>query len=96
MGILKQSYVNNTLGIDLLREKRPYIYINDDDKFGVLDKEHLLIVKENSPSSLFKYRKFNKKNYKNAYLPLANDMEKYAKSNMQVFQYISLKNKIKQ
>jgi phosphoglycerol transferase MdoB-like AlkP superfamily enzyme len=96
MGILKQSYVNNTLGIDLLREKRPYIYINDDDKFGVLDKEHLLIVKENSASTLFKYRKFNKKNYKNAYLPLAKDMEKYAKSNMQVFQYISLKNKIKQ
>jgi phosphoglycerol transferase MdoB-like AlkP superfamily enzyme len=95
MGLLKQSYVNNTLGIDLLKEKRPYIFINDDDQYGVLDNEHLLIVKDKSPSYLFKYQKDDKTDYYKNDSILAKKMDLYAKSNLQYFQYISLKNKIK-
>lgn len=40
MGILNQSYINNTLGIDLLSGSRPYIFINHEDKFGVIGQDY--------------------------------------------------------
>lgn len=92
MGLLGLPYVNNTLGVDLLREQRPYIIINDDDKIGVLDNDFLLIMKDNGDLKLFKYRNSDKKNYLGDYPEKAKEMEVYAKSNMQVFQYMLLNN----
>lgn len=94
MGMLKLPYVNNTLGIDLLNEHRPYILINDDDKIGILDNEFLLIWRNNDDSKLFRYPHSDKKNYRKDYPEKALEMEKYAKSNMQVFQYMLLNNKL--
>jgi len=86
MGLLRQSYLNNTLGIDLLKEKRPYIFINDEDKFGVLDSTYLLIVKNDNTTGLFRYRDGDKTDYKTSYPALAKEMGIYARSNLQVFQ----------
>ena len=90
MGILNLNYENNTLGIDLLKEKRPFAIINDDDKIGILNNELLLILNENTNSKLYKYKKLDKLNYIKNYQIKANEMEKYAKSNLQVFQNIIL------
>lgn len=86
MGILQQSYLNNTLGIDLLNQKRPYIIINDDDKIGVLDNEFLLIMKENEELQLYKYKNGDRKNYAKSFKERVKDMENYAKSHLQVYQ----------
>jgi phosphoglycerol transferase MdoB-like AlkP superfamily enzyme len=88
MGILNQNYINNTLGIDLLKESRPFIFINHEDKFGVINGEYLLILKKNGEKSLFKYRDKDKKDYKNEQIGLVRDMEDYTLSNLQVFQYL--------
>ena len=92
MGLLGQPYLNNTLGIDLLNEKRPFIYFSDDDKIGVLDQEHLLIRKSNKTTRLHHYSK-NKEEYSpNNDTMIAKDMEEYAKVNLQVFQNMLFQN----
>jgi len=88
MGILNQPYINNTLGIDLLSEKRPYIFVNHEDKFGVIDQDYLLILKQDGEKALYKYRDKDKKDYKDEQKQLVNDMEEYTISNLQVFQYL--------
>lgn len=92
MGLLNLEYTNNTMGIDLLKEKRPYIYFCADDKYGVIDDEFFLIVRGET-KSLFKYRIGDKKNYMSEYKAIADKMDEYAKSNMQTSQYI-LKNNL--
>ncbi len=63
MGFLKQSYINNTLGINLLEEQRTFAVINDDDKIGILDTIHLCIMKnQGQKAELYNYRKKEKQN----------------------------------
>ncbi|MGQ9846069.1 MAG: LTA synthase family protein, partial [Bacteroidales bacterium] len=88
MGILRLPYINNTLGIDLLREKRPYIFFNDDNKMGVLDNEWLLIFDPKGSSKLFKYKNNNLHDFSKEEIKKAKEMETYAKCNLQVFQYM--------
>lgn len=88
MGILNQSYINNTLGINLLRESRPYIFINHDDMSGVLSRDYFLIIKENGENVLYRYVLKDKTDYNREQPKLAADMKEYAFSNLQVFQYL--------
>jgi len=89
MGFLNQPYVNSTLGINLLKETRPYIYFNDDEKLGVLDKEYFLIYNSNNVVNLYKYRNADMHDYRDDEKQRLKAMEEYLKSNLQVFQYIS-------
>jgi phosphoglycerol transferase MdoB-like AlkP superfamily enzyme len=93
MGLLKQPYANNTLGIDLLSEKRPYIFFNADDKYGVIDRNWLLIAKTDGSKGLYKYKNKDTRNYATQYKGTVDQMNTYAKSNLQTFQYLILKKK---
>ncbi len=95
MGILNLPYTNSTLGIDLMTETRPYIIINDDDKFGVLDTTHLLIVKKDEQPKLYNYQKGEVINSYETNTDKAIEMETYGNSNLQVFQWMLLNNKTK-
>ena len=87
MGLIKQKYVNNTLGIDLLKEQRKFTIINDDDKVGILDTDYLCIMKNNGAKlELYKYKEQDKSNYFDQEQEKALEMADYAKSNMQVHQ----------
>lgn len=87
MGLIKQKYVNNTLGIDLLNEERKFTIINDDDKVGILDTDYLCIMKNNGAKlELYKYKEQDKSNYFDQEQEKALEMADYAKSNMQVHQ----------
>ena len=87
MGLIKQIYVNNTLGIDLLNEERKFTIINDDDKVGILDTDYLCIMKNNGAKlELYKYKEQDKSNYFDQEQEKALEMADYAKSNMQVHQ----------
>lgn len=88
MGLLKLPYINNTLGIDLFKEKRPYIFFNADDKYGVIDNEWFLIVKIDKSKGLYHYRSGDTHNYSNQRPDIVEKMDIYAKSNLQSYQYI--------
>ncbi len=84
MGILNLSYINNTPGIDLKKEVRPYAYFTADDKLGVLDNEHFLIVRNNGTEVLYNYQTRDKKDVMEANKKKALEMKKYAIANIQV------------
>ncbi|MFV0507046.1 MAG: hypothetical protein ACK5L5_10140 [Bacteroidales bacterium] len=92
MGILKQPYINNTLGVDLINEERKYAIINDDDKIGILDSCFLCIMK-NDGTQLYRYQNGDKTDYVSQYPDVVKDMTDYAKANMQVFQHMILTEK---
>lgn len=96
MGILGKSYVNNSFGIDLMRESRRYTYFMGDDKYGVLDGEWLLINKPSEEQiGLYRYVDKEKKNYIDDYPELADEMRKYGESAWQVSEYQQVKKKTK-
>jgi len=93
MGLLKQPYANNTLGIDLMHESRPYIFFNADDKYGVIDRNWLLIGKTDGSQKLYKYQSKDTRNYATENPEQAAKMNAYAKSNLQTAQYMILNKK---
>ena len=89
MHLLRLPYMNNTMGINLLSEQRPFMYFAADDKYGVVSDSLFLIVAQNNGSEgLFRYRHGEKTNYIDQFETLAKEMKDYAKANMQVTQYI--------
>jgi phosphoglycerol transferase MdoB-like AlkP superfamily enzyme len=90
MGLLNLSYTNNTLGIDLLKEERPYIFFNGDDKYGIIDKKWLLIVRDDNTSKLYKYQTKDTKDHSKGNPEIVDKMKNYAVSNLQTYQYMML------
>ena len=90
MGMLKIPYINNTLGIDLLNEKRKYAIINDDDKIGIIDTSYFCILKNNK-TKLYQFKDNDKTDYSEQNIELVKEMTEYAKSNLQVYQSMKLK-----
>lgn len=88
MGLLGLTFKNNTLGINLFNQKRPYIYFNADDKYGVIDTSWLLIVRNDKFKGLYKYKNSDVTNYANEHKSIVNKMQSYAESNLQTFQYL--------
>jgi phosphoglycerol transferase MdoB-like AlkP superfamily enzyme len=86
MGLLNFTFLNNTLGIDLMRETRPYALLNDDDKVGVLDNEYLLIMKQGETPKLYHHANLDRTDYTRNYPLKVEEMQHYAKSQMQVYQ----------
>jgi phosphoglycerol transferase MdoB-like AlkP superfamily enzyme len=94
MNVLKLPYSNNTLGVDLLAERRPFIYFSAAEKFGVISDSLLLIVTQGDDTEgLFRYRHGDKTNYINHYRTIANEMKNYAIANMQTAQYMLIQRK---
>ena len=89
MNLLRLPYVNNTMGIDLLSERRPFMYFSSDQKYGVIsDSLFLIVSKNNDIEGLFRYRTGDTVNYFNAHKTVANEMKKYAEAHYQVSQFI--------
>lgn len=88
LGIINQPYVNNTLGIDLLKEDRDYIVFNEDDKIATIDNEYLFVLKEDGSKELFKYINGDQNNYLDSLPDKARHMDIYLKSYLQTYQYI--------
>lgn len=92
LGLLNLKYENNTLGIDLFKESRPYIYFNADNKIGVIDQKYLYIYRKDGPESLHLYP--STENIIEQLPSKAEEMKKYAFSNMQTASYLIKKNRV--
>jgi len=86
MGLLKLPYVNNTFGIDVLNEKRDYIFFNADDKYGVLGKGFYYISREDGSGRLYKYMNNDPRDYLSDYPAQGKEMKTYAESMFQAAQ----------
>ncbi len=88
MGILNIPYINNTFGIDLLKESRPYIYFCGDDNMGCLGDEYFLVIRDDGGESLYAYQKGDTKNYLGEKEQTARSMKDYLFSMMQATQWL--------
>jgi phosphoglycerol transferase MdoB-like AlkP superfamily enzyme len=89
MGLLNIKYVNNTMGIDLINESRPYIYFSADDRIGCVDKEFFYIYHvEDGSEGIYRYHTLDKNNYISQYRANADSMKNYAFSMMQASQWM--------
>jgi len=76
-----------------LSESRPYIFFNADDKYGVIDHNWLLVVKNDNTKGLYKYQSKDTQNYATKNIKQVELMNRYAQSNLQTFQYMILNKK---
>ncbi len=93
MGLLNIEYINNTMGVDLLREQRPCIYFCADSKIGCLDQEYFYVFRDNGIESLYKYRDSDVANYFDKNKSKADSLKTYAFSMMQTAQWLISNNK---
>ncbi|MGB0404155.1 MAG: LTA synthase family protein [Salibacteraceae bacterium] len=88
MGLLGFDFRNTTLGIDLNKQKRRYAYFSADDKIGVLDSTHFLILNK-SHETLYNYKEQSTKNLADLNKDKVEDMKQHAFSMIQVADFIT-------
>ncbi len=95
MGLLGINYINNSAGIDLIKENRPYMYFSADDKIGCVSDSLFYIYRTNGSKSLYKYKNQDTKNYLSDYKNIAKEMKDYSFSNLQASQWMISNKKTK-
>jgi phosphoglycerol transferase MdoB-like AlkP superfamily enzyme len=93
MDLLSQSYTNNTMGIDLLKEKRPFAFFTADDKIGCTDKEYFFVHRNNGAESMYRYKNLETTDVLSQNKAKADSMRAYAYSMLQTAQWIVEKEK---
>lgn len=86
--LVTTDFVNNTFGIDLLREKHEYIVFSADDKLACMNDSLLSIYRLNGPASLYRYRQNGKEDLNARYPEQADRMHKVAFSWLQTSQWM--------
>jgi phosphoglycerol transferase MdoB-like AlkP superfamily enzyme len=86
LGLLNIPYENNTMGIDLFVNKRPFMYFCADDKIGCLDNEYYLIIRPGNIETLYKYENLQTTNYIDQFRSKVDSMKNYTFSMMQATQ----------
>ncbi|MBI5540381.1 MAG: sulfatase-like hydrolase/transferase [Bacteroidia bacterium] len=77
MGVLNVSYVNNTFGINLFKEKRDYIYFSEDNKLVCLNSDFMYVFSKEKEESLFKLKGNDVSNCIEKNKNIADSMKKY-------------------
>lgn len=89
MGILQMPYCNNTFGIDLLRESRPYAMIMNEQAYGIVGKEWYMVRQTDTDLKyLFRYRDGDPTNHIAQHPQVADSMEQYAFAQWQAAIYL--------
>jgi phosphoglycerol transferase MdoB-like AlkP superfamily enzyme len=91
MGLLNISYTHNTPGINLMKEKRPFIYFCVDENTGCVGSEYYIVLRRNGDATLYRYRERETKNYLTEKQSLADSMKIYVQSNLQTVQQMILR-----
>lgn len=101
LSLLAPQWNNNTLGINLFRQKRPYAFFSADDRIGVIDGEYFYLYRVNEKhASLYHYSDNDPTDYLKSNSPqqekfaqMADSMKSYAFSMIQYSQYLLQQNK---
>ena len=94
MAMLLPEYDNNTLGIDLFHQRRPYAFFSADDKIGVLDSTWFYLYRvSQQTASLYRYRNGEQTDYIKSDSLRAEAMRRYGFSMIQESQQMLLENR---
>ena len=78
MGIIGGTYTNSTFGINILKEKHPFVVFSADDKIGCVDSSGLYYYKilSNDQVYLRKYKNLDPENYVSRYKNKTDSMQR--------------------
>ncbi len=94
MGLLNRPYVNNSLGTDLLKSERPYMFFVSDNFLGCIDNEYFYIYNPAAKTdALFDYRNRGTTDLRQEHSALADSMKVYGISMTMAADYL-VKNKL--
>ena len=88
MHLFGNSYVNNTFGINLFEENRPYIYFTEDNKMVCLNDTYMYVFSKDKSEQLFLLNNPNEGNELGRERLKADDMKKYLFSMLQTSQWM--------
>ena len=90
MGIAGGTYVNNTFGIDLLKERHPFVVFSADDKIGCVNDGGFFYYRTTSNGNTYlrKYPQLDPVNYKDRYKELADSMDWQMKDIYETARYL--------
>jgi phosphoglycerol transferase MdoB-like AlkP superfamily enzyme len=89
MGLLNHPYINNTMGIDLLKEGRKYICFSADDRLGCVNNQYFWYYNYAAGNEyLLHYRDKDPKQYLQQFPLLADTLKNYAHSMLQTTQWL--------
>jgi phosphoglycerol transferase MdoB-like AlkP superfamily enzyme len=94
MGIIGKPFNNNTFGINILKEKHPFVVFSADDKIGCVDNNGYYYYKtlNNNERYLRKYKNLDATNYVKQYPSKADSMQKNMMMIYESAQYFIRKN----
>ncbi|HEX5624653.1 MAG TPA: LTA synthase family protein [Saprospiraceae bacterium] len=93
MGIMNASYINNTLGIDVLQHPRPCIYFSADDKIGCLDEKWLYIYHLSGTEGLYDHTLGSTENAAMQHPEALEKLKHYAFSQLQAYEWMVTQDK---
>lgn len=90
MGLLNISYTNESFGVDLFREKHPYVFFSADDKYGIMNDNgfYYFDLLESKERHLRNGSKIEEKEYYNEKKVFADSMEMNAANIIETARYI--------
>jgi phosphoglycerol transferase MdoB-like AlkP superfamily enzyme len=86
--LLNLPYKNTSMGVDLLKEKRSYIYFSDDDKVGCIGPKYYFIHRMIGNESLYEYSHLDKTNYLSSEPVVADSMRSYVFNSLQATHWL--------
>jgi len=87
MGLVRQDYVQNTLGYDLFQEQRPFSFFSQDHKMGIVNDRFLYVARKSGKETLIDYRS-------GSYEDISHLYPDFACSNLQVSQWMIENDKV--
>lgn len=94
MGLTGMGYENNSLGIDLLKDRRPYAYFSSDEYIACIDEEYYWLSGLNGKEGLYRFRQKSTENLLESDADRAGVMKSYTASMLQTSQYMMRNNRV--
>jgi len=91
MGLTKMSYINNTLGVDLMKHERPFAYFSSDYKWAVINEHYYMVVREDESIVLYDRKTKSLKNIAEQQPAIIKSMLEYAYAQQQATQWMTEK-----
>lgn len=88
MGLLNLPYMNNSLGIDLRKEVRPFAYFSNGTNIGVVDSVYYLMISASGAEFLYRYQEGSTENHLSGHPDLVQRMKNYALPMLQTSQWL--------
>lgn len=89
LSFLKIPFTNTSMGIDLMHEKRPYMYFTADSKIGCIDDKYYYInLLDDQKELLYEFKDLNTHNFLDEKKTKADSMKNYAVSMLKAADHI--------